>query len=230
MIGGKAKKKDAIRESGQKTGSDVTTKEKLESKPSSKDAKDDDSKQAATVPPVSDFWVPLEKGRRKQMTEEEESYPVPPNVIHIVTRPRTYVNHTYRDFSSVPLPDGSTKMEIPQDVSQMSFHLKVHHLLSTTVGKSASSIEWCTHGRAFRIVQVYHLEQRLSSYFRHHSWSKFRKLLLDHGFKLITEGRDANCYYSEVRNHVCTISNRQCFSPVTDIFVHIIIFYLLCCE
>ena len=200
MITGKAKKKEAIR--------------KRASEPSSNDAEDDESKPAAaTVPPALDIWVPPKKRRRKQNTEEEETYPVPPNVIHIVTRPRTYVNHTYRDFSSVPLPDGSTKIEIPQEVSQMSFHLKVYHLLSTTEEQPTSSIEWCTHGRAFRIVQVDRLEQLLGAYFGHNRWSKFRKLLLDHGFKLITEGRDADCYYSEVCNLVCMILESLTLHP-----------------
>ena len=153
------------------------------------------------------MWVPPKKRRRTHNREDEETYPVQPNCIHIVTRPRTYVNHTYRDFSCVPLPNGSTMLEIPQDISQMSFYLKVYHLLSMEKEASSSSIEWCTHGRAFRIVRVESVERHLQSYFGYNRLSKFRKQLVDNGFKLITEGRDCGCYYSEVRiykhNMVC---------------------------
>jgi hypothetical protein len=201
----KAKKKETIKEASlpsKKRTNNATAIGEIDSKKSSINALENESKQPAVAPSALDMWVPPKKRRRTHAKEDEETYPVQPNIIHIVTKPRTHVNHTYRDFSSVPLPDGSTKMEIPQDVSQMSFHLKVYHLLSTKVEPSNSSIEWCSHGRAFRIVQIERLEYRLPLYFGHNRLSKFRKQLIDHGFKLITEGRDSGCYYSEVRKNV----------------------------
>ena len=204
----KAKKKEANKEASgnapNKKHSD--TDESAIGKPASTKtsihALENDSKKPTAVPTALDMWVPPKKRRRIHAKEDEETYPVQPNVIHIVTKPRTHVNHTYRDFSSVPLPDGTTKIEIPQDISQMSFHLKVYHLLSTKVKLSDSSIEWCTHGRALRIIHADGLEYRLPPYFGHNRLSKFRKQLVDHGFKLITEGRDSGCYYSEVRTPI----------------------------
>jgi hypothetical protein len=201
----KAKKKETINEAAstnKHTKGAATTTEKIDSQKSSKHASENDTKQPANVPTALDLWVPPKKRRRKHTNEDDVTYPVHPNIIHIVTKPRTYVNHTYRDFSNVPLPDGSTKIEIPPDAAHMSFHLKVYSILSTQVEPSNSSVEWCTHGRAFCIVHGDRLEYRLPLYFGHNRLSKFRKQLIDHGFKLITEGRDAGCYYSEVRENV----------------------------
>jgi HSF-type DNA-binding len=158
-------------------------------------AKAMDSKPIAKAPIVLDIWVPQKKRRRKQVEEAEVKYPVEPNVIHIVTKPRSHVNHTYRDFSNVPSTDG-TIFEIPQDIGQMSFHLKVYHLLS--LKQSTNVIEWCNHGRAIRIIDSERLEYKLHPYFGYNRMTKFRKSLSNHGFKSITQGRDAGCYYSEV--------------------------------
>lgn len=202
----KAKKKETIKEtsaSSRNRADSMTATGKVDTEPAIMpgDAAKNDQKQPPKMPTVLtalDMWVPPKKRRRTHTREDEETYPVQPNIIHIVTKPRTYVNHTYRDFSSVPLPDGSTKLDIPPEVSQMSFYMKVYHLISAKVETSNSSIEWCTHGRAFRIVNVERLEYRLQSYFGYNRLSKFRKQLLDNGFKMITEGRDSGCYYSEV--------------------------------
>ena len=126
-------------------------------------------------------------------------YPVLPNMIQFVKTTKKYVNHTYRDFSNVPIPDGML-FEIPSDIADMSFMLKVSYMLSTDMNIIKNSIQWCSHGRAIRIQDVEYIEGTglLPRYFGCNLVKQFQKLLRIHGFKEITKGPDAGCIYSEV--------------------------------
>ena len=114
----------------------------------------------------------------------------------IVNKPRTYTNHSYRDFSNVPPEDGYTH---PTNVEDMTFAMKVHAILSQR--DYSQCIAWCDHGRAFKILVPVRLEQSkcLGKYFGHDRYSSFLRSLSNYGFKHITQGRDRNAYYHEVR-------------------------------
>lgn len=133
------------------------------------------------------------KGRRNK---EDRDFPVEPVVIQIIKKPRTYMNHSYRDFSRVPRE--SDDEDIPTEIDKMSFNQKVHHMVSQ---KDFSNwIAWQPHGRAFRVVVPKKLEQAkvLQKYFGHNRYSSFLRQLSNHGYKHLTQGPDRNCFYHEV--------------------------------
>mmetsp|Transcript_17213 Transcript_17213/g.39913 ORF Transcript_17213/g.39913 Transcript_17213/m.39913 type:complete len:190 (+) Transcript_17213:11-580(+) len=134
-------------------------------------------------------------GRRR--AKEEFNFPVEPRTIVVIKKPRTVMNHSYRDFSIVP-PD--VKDDQPQEIKNMTFSQKVHHILSTEGYKDY--VSWMSHGRAFKVhIPKIFEEQICSRYFGHSRYSSFLRLLNNYGFKHITQGRDRNCYYHEVRRH-----------------------------
>lgn len=158
---------------------------------------DPDSKPSAGVSASNE---PPKKRRRKR-EEKEHVFPAQPNIIQVVNKPRTYVNHTYRDFSNVPPESGYV---IPKDITEKTFSQKIYDMLSADQDNARHVIEWCTHGRAFRIVNPVFLENSglFKAYFGHSRYTKILKQLTNHGFKRLTEGRDCGCFYSEVRvNH-----------------------------
>lgn len=110
--------------------------------------------------------------------------PLKCNVVQFVNMPKTYIDHTYRDFSeNLPQDDEDADVDVSQwqrmDSNQMTFHQRLYQLLSYTSSSSCCSpidtntnnvtnnydhrppqqppqhdhsIVWCSHGRAFRIV------------------------------------------------------------------------------
>ena len=138
--------------------------------------------------------------------QEEETisgnpYPARPSTIQFVQIPRTHVNHTYRDFAEMPSDPTST---IPSTIEQMTFHEKLYHLLTLDTFHIHRAIGWCSHGRAFQILSVEHLEHSgiLRCYFGFNTIQRFRKQLNVHGYKLLTRARSHETYYSEVRTFV----------------------------
>lgn len=129
------------------------------------------------------------KGRQK----EEFSYPVEPRLVSVIKKPRTIMNHSYRDFSCVPK---ELKQEEPTKIEDMSFSQKVHSILS--LKENEPIISWMAHGRAFRVhIPKLFEEQVCLKYFGHSRYSSFLRLLNNYGFKHITKGPDRNCYYHE---------------------------------
>lgn len=169
-----------------------------------------DKKAKMTAPPAQ---VPF-KGKNtsihkaayknKQMKKlDAPVFPVEPRIIQTIKKPRTFVNHSYQDFSSVP-PVGDEKM--PSDIEQMNFPQKVHHILSRQ--EYAKYISWQPHGRAFRINIPKMFENTVcSTYFGHTRYSSFLRQLSNHSFKNITQGPDRNCYYHEVCLRFFSCSN-----------------------
>lgn len=133
-------------------------------------------------------------GKRSGKKKDEIKFPVEPRVVQVIKKPRTFMNHSYRDFSGVPKELG---YEIPTEIKDMSFPLKVHHILSQDDFKNW--ITWMPHGRAFRILVPKRLEQGkvLENYFGHSRYSSFLRQLSNHGIKHISQGPDRNCYYHE---------------------------------
>lgn len=158
--------------------------------------------EASTTKPA--VIKPAPKKRRKEPPKEPD-YPVQPNTIQVVKKPKTHVNHSYRDFSNVPTTRPYT---LPSKMEEMAFAEKVYYLLSGSDEHAAEAMEWCSHGRAFRISNEGILENfgLLKKYFGYNRSSKFRKQLINHGFKELTQGRDNGCFYSEVRPRWCRLS------------------------
>ena len=137
-----------------------------------------------------------DKASRRRSKKQNHEFPVKPRVIQIVHKPKTFMNHSYRDFSSVPAELDWTE---PKTIEDMSFAQKVHHMLSQK--EYEKWIAWRPHGRAFAVLVPKRLEQAkvLFKYFGHNRYSSFLRQLNNHGFKHITNGADRNCYYHEVR-------------------------------
>jgi hypothetical protein len=133
---------------------------------------------------------------------KKKRLPGHPNVVQIVQRPRTHVNHTYRDFSSIP---NGGSYSIPGDIDRMTFPEKLFHLLSSTSSYAQESISWRPHGRAFRIKSEDFLQKYglLKLYFGYARVQRFFKQLLNHDFKQITQGPDKGCFYNEVCDASC---------------------------
>ena len=134
------------------------------------------------------------KIRKPRFKKIEHKYPVEPRVIQVVKKPKTYMDHSYRDFSQVPPEIGYAH---PTNIADMTFSQKVHHMLSDEA--ISNWIHWLPHGRAFRIAVPKRLEQSqtLQRYFGHNRYSSFLRELNNYGFKHLTTGPDRNCYYHE---------------------------------
>lgn len=130
-----------------------------------------------------------------RQVKQEFTFPVEPRIIHVVKKPRTVMNHSYRDFSNVP---AELSWEKSTSIEEMTFSEKVHDILSYEE-EYGPYIRWMPHGRAFKvhIAKIFE-EQICPKYFGHSRFSSFLRLLNNYGFKQITTGIDRNCYYHEV--------------------------------
>jgi hypothetical protein len=178
------------------TGGEVNTGSTASSKHSSKA---DDTTEMVVVSSATDSVE--KKSKRGRKRKENITFPVEPRAIQVVKKPRTYINHSYRDFASVP---AEMNYEAPEKISDMTFAQKVHHILSQEEYKEL--IDWLPHGRAFRILSPKRLEQAqiLKKYVGHGRYSSFLRQLSNHGFKHISRGPDRNSYYYEVRKTHCS--------------------------
>ena len=140
------------------------------------------------------------KTKRKKTKQEDPSYPVQPNVIQVINKPRTYVDHSYRDFSNMPV---EPSWEFPKKREDMSYPQKLYELLSSNSEYTRQYIRWCSHGRAFQVVDPKNLAASgiLKTHFGHNRYAQFVRMLANHGFKSLTVGRDSGCFYSEVSKH-----------------------------
>ena len=117
--------------------------------------------------------------------------------VQFINKPKTYVNHTYRDFSRVPPePTDNSERHGRVHLEEMTFNQKVHHILSDD--SHSQWISWMPHGRSFRIHSPLGFERNISElYFGHRRYSGFLRKLKDHGYNLITRGVDRGCFYHQ---------------------------------
>jgi hypothetical protein len=141
-----------------------------------------------------DAKAPKQPKKYNKKVKEEHKFPITPRIVQIIKKARTYVDHSYRDFSSVPPEIG---YEEPAKIEDMTFAQKVHHILSQE--EYSKWVSWTPHGRSFRIdVPVMFERGVCEKYFQHKRYSSFLRQLSTHGFKHLTKGNDRNSYYNEV--------------------------------
>jgi hypothetical protein len=133
--------------------------------------------------------------KKAKIEEKEHMFHVEPRVIQVIKKPKTYINHSYRDFSAVPAEIDHVETT---DIDQMTFAQKVHHILSQS--EYEECIAWMSHGRSFRILVPIGMEKMgiLKKYFGHNRFSSFLRQLNNFGFKHVSQGPDRNSYYHEV--------------------------------
>jgi hypothetical protein len=147
----------------------------------------------STEPPATSAGT-KEKSTRGRKKAETINFPSKPRVIQVVKKGRIYMQHSYRDFSSVP-PE--TNFEVsPEQISEMTFPQKIHHILSQD--SYQKWVTWLPHGRAFRVNSAVNFEKTISlTYFGHKRYSSFLRYLSNHDFRHISSGPDRNAYYHE---------------------------------
>jgi hypothetical protein len=141
--------------------------------------------------------------KRVKRNKEVLVFPVEPRVIQIIKKPRTYVNHSYRDFSSVPPTNEG--YAFPEHIWEMSFPEKVHHMLLQEEHKDM--ISWNPHGRSFTVLVPKKFEEIiLPKYLGHTRYSSFLRQLANYGFRTLSKRNpDLNAHYHEVCwcKHLC---------------------------
>ena len=128
--------------------------------------------------------------------------PIEPRLIQCIPKRKEYTNHTYSDFSMIPLDPNYVK---PSKIDDMSFVEKIHDILSKP--EYNSYIGWKPNGRTFGIIIPSMFEKVVCPiYFQHKRYSSFLRQLNNHGFKHLTNehGPNRNCYY-----HECFLRNME---------------------
>ena len=128
--------------------------------------------------------------------------PMEPRLIQNIPKRKEYTNHTYHDFSMIPMDPNYVK---PTKMDDMSFVEKIHDILSKP--EYISYICWKPSGRTFGIIIPSMFEKIVCPiYFQHKRYSSFLRQLNNHGFKHLTNehGPNRNCYY-----HECFLRNME---------------------
>ena len=151
--------------------------------------------------------------RRRRGPKPKIRFLVEPVSIQIVPRRKEYVNHSYRDFSTLPAEPG---WELPTSLEQMTFSEKVHDIL-TKSEEYGEYMSWQPHGRAFHIHVPAMFEKHVCpKYFGHKRYSSFLRQLNNYSFKHISKGMDRNCYYHEVSCLIFICLFCSMFSSLVD--------------
>lgn len=163
-----------------------------------RDGKKKSSKAAAAAATKKTTSVASDDESSSSASESKIVGDVEAPMVKWVNRPKSYVNHSYRDFANCK----PSRNYIPiNNIEQMTFVQKIHHILSQK--QFEDSIHWQSHGRAFVVAIPKTLETEvLPLYFGHGRFSSFLRQLSNHGFKYITSGNDRNCHYHEVSNQL----------------------------
>jgi HSF-type DNA-binding len=140
-----------------------------------------------------------ERGLRPSTGGSNKAY-TKPKLIQAFKKTGSYVNHTYRDFSSVPAEPNHVE---PVHFHEMTIVQKLHRVVSTP--EYSHLITWMPHGRSFKLVDEDRLEKSglLRDVFRMRSLSSFKAELLKHDFKKITKEEEGKTYYHEASTFMC---------------------------
>mmetsp|Transcript_24514 Transcript_24514/g.56009 ORF Transcript_24514/g.56009 Transcript_24514/m.56009 type:complete len:364 (-) Transcript_24514:330-1421(-) len=145
-------------------------------------------RKCSNIKPFLSTGQKITKGS-KQINKEQH---------HFTEGKKHVVDHTYRDFSffDFNLPYLQHFGQIKQ---KRKFPLKLHYILENASLDGITQVfSWLSHGRAFRIYNSEKFVQHvLQTYFKMSKMSSFYRQLTDYGFKRITRGEDAGCYYHE---------------------------------
>jgi hypothetical protein len=142
---------------------------------------------------IDQYAKPEEQKHRRLDAKQEEAVHPWATVVQTVHKPRTHVNHTYRDYSNVMEEIGDV---FPMDINDMTFSQKLHHILSQK--EYHDYIHWLDHGRAFRVAVPKIFEQLIcTAYFGHQRYNTFLCQLNNHGIKHLTRTPNRNAFYHE---------------------------------
>ena len=115
---------------------------------------------------------------------------------HIMTTNNVfdYVDHTYRDYSKIPIIDADS---LP--VSSDLFPMKLHEILSKP--EFAHIVSWMPHGRSWKVHRRGDFELIiLPRFFDHCKYDSFLRQVNGWAYKRLSRGIDQGSYYHEVRS------------------------------
>lgn len=152
------------------------------------------TKRDETVTDINSSSVTSVNKAKRRGPKPKVKLPIEPRLIQTIPKRKEYVNHTYSDYSTVPIDPSYVA---PTKIADMSFTEKVHDILSKA--EYEPWISWKAHGRAFGITVPTMFEKTIcEKYFGHKRYSSFLRQINNHGFKHLTkDGPDRNCYYHE---------------------------------
>ena len=115
---------------------------------------------------------------------------------------RSYVSHTYNDFSHTADSEVLKKYQEPVNRGggvDIPFPQKLHFLLSSPGLFDPEFIDWAPHGRCIHIKRVKEIDD-MQTHFKHRvfkqtQFTSFQRQLNLYGFKRITQGMDKGAYY-----------------------------------
>ena len=148
--------------------------------------------------------VPTNAKQHRRRFNSVIRYKEPARLVHQVNKKsREFVNHSYHDLSEVlPEPDDLIKTEddlMKMDIESMSFNEKVYSILMKP--EYQRWISFLPHGRAFVVILPIAFEKEVClPYFGHKRYSSFLRQLNNYGYRHISQGKDRNAYYHEVRS------------------------------
>lgn len=141
---------------------------------------------APSPPPEEEEEEEKEEKEKEEKEDELVKFRTFPQALAEILTPAT---KGYRDFSTV-LPPGD--FGAPRRICEMTFPQKVHHMLSNP--DFEHFVTWMPHGRAFRVLVPQLFEIHVCpQYFGHRSYARFRRELIENGFKYVPSGKDQNC-------------------------------------
>jgi len=97
---------------------------------------------------------------------------------------------------------------ISSSVKDIPFPVQLHRLLTYSDHVNSKVIQWCLHGRAFKVHNIQKFEvEVLPKYFGHADINTFRQQLKSHGFRRLTFAQDYGAYYHALlirgRSDIC---------------------------
>ena len=148
---------------------------------------------------------------------------------------RSYVSHTYNDFSRTADSEVLKKYQEPVNRGggvDIPFPQKLHFLLSSPGLFDPEFIDWAPHGRCIHIKRVKEIDD-MQTHFKHRvfkqtQFTSFQRQLNLYGFKRITQGMDKGAYYHGAFVQWWSVSVRPP-APAAHLIASSISFVNICC-